>query len=555
VSPRKILLIGIDGSTFDLLSPWIEAGKLPVFERILETGSHGVLTSTIPAQTCPALPSLYTGKNPGNTGLFGFVKAGGGISSSFDVEAKPVWQLLSEKGLKSGIFNLRTTYPARPLKGMMFASIQNPKVQPNYAYPKEAKARLEGFITTWAETRKIHSICLQGRREGVEKLSEITRGRYRLAKRLLQEENFDFLLLWIENTDAVQHTCWSYPELMLSFFQGLEEVLSDLLESYPDENILICSDHGFGGYRTKDFYINNWLRKQGFIRTKGSRFFPELVSWGYTVADKLFNRVFKGVPAIVAKAVIRWLLHQFRRLLGLTLYLKGRKPQRVKTEKDAVRQVLFRRKPFVPGADWKSSVAYANNSWGVYVNREVVPPDEYLQTVERIIRELKSLRDWEGKPVIKDAWEKGEIYSGKYLDQIPDVVILGSDEYFIRTRPSAKILSKTVTPLEVASHRTARDGLFMAVGPDIKEAYKIEGANIEDVTPTVLHLLGLEIPEDIDGKVLKEIFREGSDPAIREVKFTKPAEYELEEAKISKEEEAAMKGMLRGLGYLDEETG
>jgi len=134
-------------------------------------------------------------------------------------------------------------------------------------------------------------------------------------------------------------------------------------------------------------------------------------------------------------------------------------------------------------------------------------------------------------------------------------VILGSDEYFIRTRPSAKILSKTVTPLEVASHRTARDGLFMAVGPDIKEAYKIEGANIEDVTPTVLHLLRLEIPEDIDGKVLKEIFREGSDPAIREVKFTKPAEYELEEAKISKEEEAAMKGMLRGLGYLDEETG
>jgi len=261
------------------------------------------------------------------------------------------------------------------------------------------------------------------------------------------------------------------------------------------------------------------------------------------------------VPAIIARAVIRWLLHQFRKSIGLVLYLKGRRPKQATTEKKAVRQVLFKRKPYVPGADWRGSVAYANNSWGVYINPQAVPQEEYFLTVERIIQELKSLRDWEGKPVIKDAWERGEIYSGKYLDQIPDIVILASDEYFIRTRPSRKILSKTVTPLEVASHRTARDGLLMAVGPDMKAGHKIEGAKIEDVTPTILHLFGLEIPEDIDGKVLKEIFREGSNPAAREVRFTKPGEYELEETRISKEEEAAMKGMLRGLGYLDEETG
>jgi predicted AlkP superfamily phosphohydrolase/phosphomutase len=549
------LLIGLDGSSFDLLSPWIEAGELPIFAGILKDGCNGILTSTIPAQTCPALPSLYTGKNPGNTGLFGFVKAGGGISSSFDVEAKPIWQLLSERGLKSGVFNLRTTYPVRPLKGMMFASIQNPKVQPNYAYPKEAKERLSGFITTWAEANRIQSACIKGKRQAVDELLTITEERYHLAKKLLGEEDFDFLLLWIENTDFIQHSCWKHPDLMLHFFQGLEKVLSDLVESYPHENVLICSDHGFGGYRIKDFYINTWLREQGFIKTKGGRFLPHLVSLGYALADRLFNRVFKGVPAIIARAVIRWLLHRVRRLAGFALYLGGGGPQRRESEGGGLRQVLLRRRPFVPGTDWSNSVAYANNSWGVYLNREVVPADRYSETVGEIIRRLKSLRDWEDKPVIKDAWEKSEIYSGRYLDQIPEIVILGSDEYFIRTRPSTKILTKTVTPLEVASHRTARDGLLMAIGPDIKQGHVLEGAKIEDITPTVLHLFGLEVPEDIDGKVLKGIFREGSDPALREVKFVKPGEFEREETRISKEEEAAMKGMLKGLGYLDEETG
>ena len=53
----------------------------------------------------------------------------------------------------------------------------------------------------------------------------------------------------------------------------------------------------------------------------------------------------------------------------------------------------------------------------------------------------------------------------------------------------------------------------MVKGPDIKVGRKISRVNIWDVAPTILHILGLPIPRDMDGKVLHEIF-DPSSPII-----------------------------------------
>ena len=47
----KTLIIGLDGATFDLLLPFIDSKKLPVFEKILKEGAGGELQSTIPPVT------------------------------------------------------------------------------------------------------------------------------------------------------------------------------------------------------------------------------------------------------------------------------------------------------------------------------------------------------------------------------------------------------------------------------------------------------------------------------------------------------------------------
>jgi hypothetical protein len=73
-----------------------------------------------------------------------------------------------------------------------------------------------------------------------------------------------------------------------------------------------------------------------------------------------------------------------------------------------------------------------------------------------------------------------------------------------------------------------KDG--MACGPDITSgAARLAGLKIYDIPPTVLHTFGIPVPDGMDGRVLMEIFREGSEPARTEVKYQR---VDLEREKI-----------------------
>jgi predicted AlkP superfamily phosphohydrolase/phosphomutase len=49
-------------------------------------------------------------------------------------------------------------------------------------------------------------------------------------------------------------------------------------------------------------------------------------------------------------------------------------------------------------------------------------------------------------------------------------------------------------------------GIFAAKGSGIRKDERIYGANLLDICPTILHLLGLPVGEDMDGKVLLDIY-------------------------------------------------
>ena len=68
-----MLVLGLDGATFDLIRPWAADGTLPNFARLLEEGAHGPLRSTVPPMTAPAWTSFATGTNPGKHGLYDWI--------------------------------------------------------------------------------------------------------------------------------------------------------------------------------------------------------------------------------------------------------------------------------------------------------------------------------------------------------------------------------------------------------------------------------------------------------------------------------------------------
>src|SRR5262249_39757576 len=101
---RKVLVIGLDGATFRLLGPMMEAGELPELSRLVASGCHGELRSTFPPVTPTAWASFMTGKNPGKHGIMGFRGAPRGYApgdfvNARHLRARTLWDLCGEHGL------------------------------------------------------------------------------------------------------------------------------------------------------------------------------------------------------------------------------------------------------------------------------------------------------------------------------------------------------------------------------------------------------------------------------------------------------------------------
>ena len=130
-----------------------------------------------------------------------------------------------------------------------------------------------------------------------------------------------------------------------------------------------------------------------------------------------------------------------------------------------------------------------------------------------------------GKPIFKEVYLKEEIYSGKYTGNAPDVVLLPREGY--------EIICGFAKPLWVFKVKQSGwdgihnlNGIFLAYGKCIKKGVKIERVKIYDVAPTILHIFGLPIPDDIDGRVLMEIFEENSEISKRQPIYVRPSYYD-----------------------------
>ena len=92
------------------------------------------------------------------------------------------------------------------------------------------------------------------------------------------------------------------------------------------------------------------------------------------------------------------------------------------------------------------------------------------------------------------------------------------------------------------------EGIFIHSGKGIKKDFETS-ANIVDVVPTALHLMDIPIPEDMDGKVLKDIFKNNSKPYKKHVRYSKSKQKKRCERGLSNSEEESIKKNLRNLGY------
>ena len=144
---RRALVIGLDGATFDLIQPLIDAGKLPNLAAMAAEGTKSKLRSTMLPLSPPAWTSFLTGKNPGSHGVYDFARRVEGTyefrpTSSLDRKHKTIWEVVGENGGSSIVVNVPLTYPPTPIRGAMITGFPTPTERGDYTYPADLLSRL-----------------------------------------------------------------------------------------------------------------------------------------------------------------------------------------------------------------------------------------------------------------------------------------------------------------------------------------------------------------------------------------------------------------------------
>lgn len=138
---QKVVVIGIDGATFELIVPWIQNGKLPFLKRLKDEGVWGKLESTIPPVTFPAWKCYSTGKNPGKLGVYywfsvDFYKKGYRFNNSLDFKSQEIWDYLGQNNYRVSIINMPSTYPPKKVNGFLISGMQASE-DSLYTFPPE----------------------------------------------------------------------------------------------------------------------------------------------------------------------------------------------------------------------------------------------------------------------------------------------------------------------------------------------------------------------------------------------------------------------------------
>jgi predicted AlkP superfamily phosphohydrolase/phosphomutase len=162
--------------------------------------------------------------------------------------------------------------------------------------------------------------------------------------------------------------------------------------------------------------------------------------------------------------------------------------------------------------DWTTTKAFCRSAFGgIYLNvvgvhpHGVVQPDEYHALREEIVRKLKSLRDPDtGQVIGGNLFLKEDVYSGPLAANGPDIIYLPMERTYLPANlgfcSRRYIMQNLFLP---GNHHL--NGVLIAAGKFIETAVPIKCASLMDLAPTIIYLLGGQIPRDIDGRVLQEI--------------------------------------------------
>lgn len=471
---KRLIIIGWDGATYDVLKPLIDSGRMPNTKAMMENGASGIMESVDPPYTGPAWATFATGMNPGKHGLFSwkgrYTYAQNHLGynrpdlESTRINGLTLWSYLSRQGKKICIINFPMTYPAEPVNGVLIGGLLAPSVNSDFVYPVCERDNLFRVAPLYRPDIEFKEARKGNMEAFLEHISISLEQKIKATRYYWEREEWDVFFPTFIESDCLQHVFWhcmdskhpsyndelakKWGDVIAGHFQKLDMLLGDMLaEAKEDTYTLLLSDHGFGPahYRV---HINHLLKELGLMYTKKIQ-----------ENDKEYEQI-----------------------------------------------------------DWSRTKAYAGDTYEhcIYINQKgrdyfgiVSPGKEYRELVELLTKHLKKIKDPISKEyIVTKVMTSEEVYSSEFSFMGPDIIYeTVKGEYLHSNTLSPKNL---VEPSEWQTGCHRKNGIYVISGKDVEIGSKAI-AKLQDIYPTVLKILDLPIPTNLEGKVMSGCFTNRSE--------------------------------------------
>jgi predicted AlkP superfamily phosphohydrolase/phosphomutase len=551
----RILVLGLDGATWTVLDPMRSRGLMPNLDALLKRAAHGELTSIVPPVTTAAWTSMVTGCNPARHGVFDhrYFDAAENrmkVNHSGRIRVPTIWRLLSDAGRSIACLNVPGLYPPPRVNGVVVSGMDAPHLEgalqgyPEFAARLKAEAPNYSLSYFWKRAPQSLEELQTNARLTVESFQGRAEGGL-VADRATPD--WSVLMVQFQNLDPFQHRVWRYlnvdetgidePEwnaAAASVIQGLDRAIGSLCELADKRGaaVMVVSDHGFGPCLGR-IDVNQILIDAGVAQREG-------------MVRKLTRRADQAVDR-------------------LRLWNDKRGDPKARSASFATS--VSAQFPF----DWKRTIAFAphqDTAAMIYVNsparfgstRNCPPlftPREVDEARNEAARALIDARHPEtGDRLFPRIIQTAETYGvDPAREGYPDLIAMPDAPYWVRTKLGAGRGWVSSDPNLPGTHRP--EGVVAIAGAGVAPGRYLQ-ADLIDVAPTILRLLGQPIPDHIEGTPIGAI---KTAPATATANSFTPSRLDPPQEPLegphrrpfeyTPEEQAIIEQRLADLGYLE----
>jgi len=433
----RVAFFGIDGVPYSLVSD--HPDQFENLTAMAEEGSAGPIDSIVPPESSACWPSLTTGVNPGETGVYGFQDREVGSYDTYvpmgrDVQATRVWDRVADDGRDATVLNVPVTFPPQRNVQRIVSGFLSPGVG-DASFPDELGDYLDDIDYRIDVNAKLgHD---EDKTEFIEDAHETLDKRFEAFKHYVEQDDWDLFFGVFMTTDRVNHFLFKhyeedgeYQEEFFEFYRKVDDYLGQLREMLPDDvTMMVASDHGFTSL-DHEVHFNEWLQQEGWLSYEDD----DHDSLG-DIADD--TRAYSLIPG------------------RFYINLEDREP------------------------------------------RGSVPQDDYETVRDELQAELEALEGPDGETVADRVVTKEEAFRGDHDDIAPDLVVIPNHGYDLKAGFKG---SDEVFGLGPRNGMHSFDNASLFVDdPDVR----VSDVDLFDIAPTMLELMDVDFERgEFDGSSL-----------------------------------------------------